>query len=210
MAENDSLARLKRGDKALFAELVRDHHRALIALAIPIVGGSDAEEVVQNAWIKAYQAIASFEARAQLRTWLSRIVINESRMLLRRRKRESLFADSAVANDSEQPMTDHFTGRFASRFTDNGSWRHAPALWHVDSPDALLMSDDLNHCLQRLLSVMPDKQRAVLEMRDASELSFDEICNNLSVSASNARVLLHRARAQLFELVDHYQETGEC
>jgi RNA polymerase sigma-70 factor (ECF subfamily) len=206
MAEDDSLARLKRGDKALFAGLVRDHHRALIALATPIVGSNDAEEVVQNAWIKAYQAIANFEARAQLRTWLSRIVINESRMLLRRRKRESLFADSAVANDSEQVMTDRFTGRFAG----NGSWRQAPTLWHVDSPDALLMSDDLNHCLQRLLSVMPDKQRAVLEMRDASELTFDEICNNLSISASNARVLLHRARVQLFDLVDHYQETGEC
>lgn len=202
MAESDSLARLKRGDKALFAGLVRDHHRALIALAIPIVGSSDAEEVVQNAWIKAYQAIATFEARAQLRTWLSRIVINESRMLLRRRKRESLFADSAVANDSERVMTDRFAG--------NGSWRQAPTLWHVDSPDALLMSDDLNHCLQRLLSVMPDRQRAVLEMRDASEMTFDEICNNLSISASNARVLLHRARLQLFELVDHYQETDEC
>ncbi len=206
MAENGSLARLKQGDKALFAELVRDHHRALIALAIPIVGRSEAEEVVQNAWIKAYQAIASFEARAKLRTWLSRIVINESKMLLRRRKRELLFADSAAAGDSEQVMTDRFSGRF----TGNGSWRQGPALWHADSPDALLMSDDLNLCLQRLLSVMPDKQRAILEMRDASELSFDEICNNLSISASNARVLLHRARAQLFELVDHYQETGEC
>ena len=57
---------------------------------------------------------------------------------------------------------------------------------------------------------MPDQQRAMLELRDASGLGFDEICNELTITASNARVLLHRARTQLFKLVDHYQETGEC
>ncbi len=199
---NNQLTLLKNGDQTLFAALVRDHHRALIALATPIVGVSEAEEVVQNAWVKAHRAIAGFEGKARVRTWLSRIVINEAKMQLRARKKEVLFADFGDENLTEDALAD--------RFNHSGGWQHPPANWHVDSPDALLMGSDLKDCLDRLLNKIPTNQRAILEMRDTSELPFEEICNTLSVSASNARVVLHRARTQLFKLVDHYQETGEC
>lgn len=202
MANNDPLKRLKNGDNTLFSELVRDHHRSLVALATPLVGISEAEEVVQNAWIKAYRAIANFEGKSHIRTWLSRIVINEARMQLRSRKKESLFSDYGRINDSDDTLAEYFS--------KDGRWGQPPTHWYFDSPDTLLMSDDLKNCLDRLLSEMPVNQRAMLEMRDTSELPFDEICNNLSISASNARVLLHRARTQLFKMVNHYQETGEC
>lgn len=200
--DQDTLERLKLGDHKLFSELVRHHHRALIALATPIVGPGEAEEVVQNAWLKAHRAIADFEGRSALRTWLSRIVINEAKMQLRSRKRELLFADMGDGDEGQDTLAD--------RFGDTGRWRNPPSNWHVDSPDALLMSSDLERCLKRLLSEIPENQRAVLEMRDSSGIPFDEICNELAISASNVRVLLHRARAKLFKLVDHYQETGEC
>ena len=64
--------------------------------------------------------------------------------------------------------------------------------------------------MEKTLGKMPDNQRLVLELRDLQGMDFDDICNMLDVSASNVRVLLHRARARLFELVDHFQETGEC
>ncbi len=200
--DSDKLKQLKLGDERLFSELVRDHHHALLALATPIVGRSEAEEVVQNAWVKAYKAIMDFEGRSALRTWLSRIVINEAKMQLRSRKRELLFADMGGVDENHDALAD--------RFTENDGWKNSPFNWHVDSPDALLMSSDLERCLERLLAEIPANQRAVLEMRDSSGMPFDEICNDLSISASNARVLLHRARAELFKLVDHYQETGEC
>lgn len=200
--DSDSLEQLKLGDQKLFSQLVRDHHHALIALATPIVGRSEAEEVVQNAWVKAYKAISKFEGKSALRTWLSRIVINEAKMQLRSRKRELLFADMGDAHENHDALTD--------RFSENGRWKNSPTNWHSDSPDGLLMSSDLEQCLERLLAEIPANQRAVLEMRDSSGIPFDEICNELSISASNARVLLHRARTELFKLVDHYQETGEC
>ncbi|MBV1913988.1 MAG: sigma-70 family RNA polymerase sigma factor [Pseudomonadales bacterium] len=202
MTDKDQLPALKAGNKTQFSILVRDHHHALVALAIPIVGFSEAEEVVQIAWIKAYKAIASFEGKSKIRTWLSRIVINEAKMQLRARKKETLFSDLAGDGSDSDALAD--------RFTQTGHWATPPATWHYDSPEALLMSDDLAQCLDRILTAMPNNQRAILEMRDSSELPFGEICNNLSISASNARVLLHRARAHLFKLVDHYQETGEC
>ena len=200
--DSEQLARLNARDEATFSFLVREHHRALIALAASIVGAADAEEVVQNAWLKAFKAIADFEGRSAIRTWLSRILVNEARMLLRARKREVFLEDRRVDEGAEDALND--------RFREDGHWRTPPATWGYDSPENLLMGDDLGECLERLLAQMPAHQRAVLEMRDTNELGFDEICNVLQLSASNARVLLHRARTQLFKLVDHYQETGEC
>lgn len=195
----EDLERLRAGDQALFAELVRDHHHALVALSRQFVGSAEAEEIVQNAWIKAYQAIAGFEGRSAVRTWLSRIVINEARMWLRRQGREVALEDIGTGGDA-----------LADRFSARGHWLHPPVEWHADSPDSLLTSDELAECLEKLLAGMPANQRSLLEMRDSAGLSFEAICNELAVSASNARVLLHRARGQLFKLVDHYQETGEC
>lgn len=187
-----------------FARLVREHHRALIGIATPIVGPSEAEEVVQNAWLKAHRAIGQFEGRAQIRTWLGRIVINEARMQLRKRRRESLFSDWLPAEDETEGDI------MAERFSPNGHWNTPPMQWNLDTPETLLLREDLAECLQKLLDTLPASQRAVLELRDTLELSFEEICNELSISASNAKVLLHRARLKLFRLVDHYEETGEC
>lgn len=202
IVNSDSFQKLKKGDTTLFAELVRDHHRALIALATPIVGRSEAEEVVQNAWLKAHQRIGQFEGRAQIRTWLSRIVINEAKMQLRQRSRELLFSDVRDSDDSGDTL--------AERFNHRGGWRLPPSKWEMDTPENLLMREDLADCLEELLDAMPRNQRALLELRDSAGLSFEEICNELSLSASNARVILHRARTMLFKLVDHYEETGEC
>lgn len=200
--DREKLQRLKSGDQSLFAELVRNHHRALIALAIPIVGQSEAEEVVQNAWLKAHRAISQFEGRAQIRTWLGRIVINEAKMQLRQRGRELLFSDWQSGDESNNSLAD--------RFSQNGSWQSPPTQWDMDTPEDLLMRQDPGNCLEKLLNAMPPNQRAVLELRDTLGFSFEDTCNELSLSASNARVTLHRARSQLFKLVDHYEETGEC
>ncbi|MFT5032889.1 MAG: RNA polymerase sigma factor (sigma-70 family) [Bacteroidia bacterium] len=197
--QSEHLRALQAGDNGAFCDLVRDHHRALIAVATTIVGQSDAEEVVQIGWIKAHQHIDSFEGRASLRTWLTRIVINESKMWLRKYKRERTLR---VDIDTSHPLAD--------RFREDGHWSKPPTAWHNDSPDDLLTAIELADCLDQLLGDMPGQQRSLLEMRDSAGMSFDEICNELTITASNARVLLHRARAQLFKLLDHYQETGEC
>lgn len=193
------LAQLQAKDETAFAELVRRHHRALTALAASLVGGNDAEEIVQNSWIKAHAAITNFEGRSTLRTWLSSIVLNEARMYLRKHKRECFISDLAPDDDN-----------FMDRFKADGHWQKPPARWDSETPETLLMNEQLLDCLDELLRTMPDNQRTLLELRDVGGQSFATICDGLTVSASNARVLLHRARRQLYQLVDHYQETGEC
>jgi len=199
--DNALLARLRTGDRDAFAAIVRSHHRSLLALAQSLVGASDCEDVVQTAWINAYRAIVQFEGRSSLRTWLCRIVINESNMRLRRRSRE-VFLDDMVP-DGIDPL--------AGRFAGDGQWQAPPSQWHAsEEPAQLLMADELADCLRELLKAMPPNQRALLEMRDIGDQSFDDICNDLAVSASNARVLLHRARQLVYKLVERYQETGKC
>ena len=193
------LARLRSGDEAAFAALVRLHHRALLAVARSLLPGGEAEEVVQEGWLNAYRALPTFEGRSALRTWLTRIVINQAQMRLRRAGRELSLETFATEADP-----------YADRFADDGHWQSGPVEWGYHSPEALLEERDLADCLQRQLDNLSANQRLVVELRDLQGLEIDAICNALALTASNVRVLLHRARAILFRHIEHYRETGEC
>ena len=195
----ERLIALKRGDRAAFATLVREHHSSLLGMARSMLGEGEAEEAVQDAWIAAFRNIARFEGRASLKTWLTRIVINECRMRLRKHGRE---LNLDLTTEEQDALTDRFRG--------NGHWQKPPVSWEFNTPEEMLEERDLQRCLDHHLADMPDNQRMVLQLRDIQGLEFDDICNLLDVSASNVRVLLHRARATLFAMVEHYQETGEC
>jgi len=195
------LVRLRSGEKAAFEELVRQHHGAMMRAAAAIIGDAQAEEAVQEAWLAAIRHLHDFEGRSSLKTWLFSIVINEARGRLRKTKREVLIDDQDSRNE----------GLFdPGRFLCDGHWAHEPALWHDQSPEALLSHEDFLHCLGKLLDTLPDIQRSVLTLRDYQGLEVETICNILSVSASNMRVLLHRARAKVYTMVDLYEETGTC
>ena len=97
-----------------------------------------------------------------------------------------------------------------ARFDADGHWTQVPQLWDAQSPEALLEERDLLDCLRHTLERLPVNQRLVLELRDFHGEELDAICNMLEISASNVRVLLHRPRTRVFDVVDHYQETGEC
>ncbi|MBL7250562.1 RNA polymerase sigma factor [Alloalcanivorax sp. C16-2] len=199
LESDDFIARLRAGDRAALAALVRGYHPRLLATARTLVSPADAEEAVQDAWIAAHRALPRFEGRSTLLTWLTRIVINQARMQLRRGGREIPFDPTEDGGDA----LDH-------RFKPGGHWRDPPRHWDLTGPDTLLTRDELQHCLEKNLAALPDNQRLLLQLRDVQGLDFDAICHILEVSASNARVLLHRARARIFQMVDHFQETGEC
>ena len=192
------IEKLRQGDRAAFGQLVRGHHNMLLATARTLLNPADAEEAVQDAWIAAHRSIAKFEGRSLLRTWLTRIVINQAKMMLRKRGREIQFDPT---NDPDA---------LTHRFHNDGHWQHPPQHWELSGPDNLLTREELRRCMEKHLHFMPDTQRLVLELRDLQGLPAEDVCNMLEISASNVRVLLHRARARLFEMVDHFQETGEC
>lgn len=198
--ERDLVAAVLAGDDNAYTALVAHYHSLMVTVAAAIVGPSLAEDVVQDAWISVHRAIGRFEHRASLKTWLLRIVSNEA---LSRVKRESRHRSLNDPPDESGYLDE-------SNFTPSGHWRHKPAHWHIDTPEALLEEVDLHRCINKTLLLLPPQQRAAFRLRDMEQASFNDIAEWLGVSAANARVLVHRARLTLMRVIDSYQETGQC
>jgi len=198
--DSQLLARLLAGERAAFDELVHRYHAPMKRFASAIIGEAQAEEVVQEAWLAAIRHLGDFQGRSSLKTWLFTIVSNEARSRLRKSKRE-VFID-------DQPGGEQLFD--SGRFIADGHWAQSPGLWHDDSPEALLSHDDFRRCLEKTLLNLPETQRAVLLLRDHDEMPLEDICNVLAISASNVRVLIHRARTRVYTMVEHFEETGTC
>lgn len=183
--------RLHAGDERAIGSLVATYHASLVRFARTIVGDAGAEEIVQEAWLKIVRALPSFEGRSSLRTWLFAIVRNE--------------AVSRLRQDARQPQTES-ADALADRYGPDGAWQTPPGAWSFDTPEAVLAAKDMHDIMARTLAGMPALQRAVVTLRDIEGLEFEEICNILVISASNARVLLHRGRQRLWAAMDEYHK----
>jgi RNA polymerase sigma-70 factor (ECF subfamily) len=196
----DLLPRLLAGEQQAFRELVSSYQGAMRAVAYAIVGSRNADEVVQDAWLAVVRSLDGFQGRASLKTWLLTITANTAKTRLKHNRREVLLDDLPSPHGS---IGDE-------RFSENGHWLLAPHAWHHDSPDALLTEDELRQCREKTLASLPEQQGSVLHLRERAGLELEEICNLLQVSASNVRVLLHRARLKVYATLEHFEETGQC
>lgn len=198
-SEAELVAGLKSGSRDAYREAIARHGGAMLAAARAIVGPSQAEDIVQEAWVTVFRKVHGFEQRASLATWLNRIVSNAAISHIRKSRREVLAADLARDEDPEPDW-----------FDERGRWRSPPPNWGASSPEALLTASELEDCFDKHLIRMPERQRSVIVMRDMQDMPFEDICGTLEISLTNARVLLHRARLRLVEMVNHFQESGEC
>ena len=187
------VARLRAGDQAAFAAVVRQWSPAMLRVARAHVRThASAEEVVQEAWLAVVRGLDGFEGRAQLRTWVFRILVN----VARRRGR----VESRTSAELGGPTVD------PSRFRDDddpypGHWRDdaAPADW---GPEPVLLAAECRALLEKALAELPERQRAVVELRDVHAFDSEEVCELLSLTPANQRVLLHRGRARLRSVLE--------
>lgn len=200
--ESELIAKLARGDDQAFRQLIALHHSLMLHIARAIVGDTFADDVVQEAWVSVYKNIATFERRSSLKTWLLTIVSNQAKARLRKESRQV----SLDQLDGELPGS-YLDG---THFKPNGHWQQPVPQWNIESPDALLEEQQLQRCIHRTLNLLPPAQKAAFILRDIEQQSFEDICSILTVSAANVRVLLHRARLTLMQVIDRYQETGSC
>jgi len=194
------LARLLAGEEKAFRELVATYQGAMRAVAFAIVGSRNADEAVQDAWLAVVRNLEGFQGRSSLKTWLLTITANSAKTRLKHNRREVLLDDLPAPHGS---LGDE-------RFAENGHWLLGPHAWHHDTPEALLTEDELRECLEKTLGSLPELQGSVLHLRELAGLELDEVCNLLQVSASNVRVLLHRARLKVYATLEHFEETGQC
>jgi len=111
-----------------------------------------------------------------------------------------------VITGAEGNIGSRLRAALADRYEPDGQWRTPPAAWSADTPEAILASEDMRALIARTLAEMPTAQQAVVTLRDIDGLEFEEICNILKISPSNARVLLHRGRQRLWQVLERYQE----
>lgn len=196
------LARLRAGDAAAFSALVQRHHGSLLRVAMGFVSSAAvAEEVVQESWMAVITGLDGFEARASFRTWLFTILVNRAKTRGQREKRLVPFSSLGKADaDEPEPAPE--------RFRVDGSWESPPRSWGADSPEELLLRDEMVLVLEQAVSALPERYRIVITLRDIEELSAEDVCRMLGITEQNQRVLLHRARARLKELVEAHLLDG--
>lgn len=198
LTELQLLDALRQGDDSAFKEAMFRYGGAMLSAARAIAPHY-ADDAVQDAWISAYVAIADFEGRCSLKTWLVRITMNCVYNALRKYGKEV----SLQGLEETADPTRH-------SFQNDGHWAMRFSSWHNETPEALLEAHALQECLDRHLAALPSGQRLAITLNDLECLPADEIHTSLNISYNNFRVLLHRARGHIFAMVARYEETGEC
>ena len=202
-AEDESalVAALQDGDETAFVALVDRHTPAMLRVARGYVATREiAEEVVQETWIAVLKGIGSFERRSSLRTWLFTILINTAKRRGVRERRDSDVAVMAFTGGTVDPA------RF--RGADDpypGHWRpdEVPSPF-PDTPEGSVLGNELIAVARRELDKLPERQRAVVTLRDMLGFDSVEVCTLLDISAANQRVLLHRGRAAVRQVLEDY------
>jgi len=194
------IARLRARDRAAMTGVVRAHHGFLVSLVMPVVGKELAEDVAQEAWIKAFAALDGFAGRASLRTWLAQIALNTARSRRRTVSREISLGEWGL--DAGSPISD--------RFDDQGRWSEPPTAWHHHTPEALLTEAELRECIEKHVQRLPPDQETVLRLREFECMELKDIAAVTELSEGNVRVLLHRARQKLHSMISHFEEVGTC
>jgi RNA polymerase sigma-70 factor, ECF subfamily len=181
--EQNLVRRVQNGEQDKFYELVKPHERRVYTAAFAILrNAADAEEVAQEAILKAFANLRQFRAESKFSTWLIQIAVNEARM--RRRKDHPEIMEPIGEHQDEE-------GTYAPReFAD---WRELPseALERSEVRDILLES----------LAALGSKYREVFVLRDIQHLSIEEVADALGISRASVKTRLLRARLMLRDLL---------
>lgn len=183
------LEALRSGDRSEFARLVDAHYEMIYRLAIKMVNDAqDAEDILQETFIKAFRHLQGFDGRSSLSTWLYRIATNEALMFLRRSKPEQYSIDDSLE-------------------TDDGEIVPVQIVDWCCLPEEELMSAEARLRLDQAVASLPTSLRVVFILRDIQRLSTREVSEVLNLSESAVKTRLSRARLRLRdELTDYYGE----
>ena len=189
---------LRERQESAFRALLDRHESAMLRLAMSHVGSrARAEEVVQDTWIAVIKGIDRFRGESSVKTWLFRILLNRARTQARREARSIPFSDvggRADGREAAQPFAQ----------TISADTRNAWSGSFSTGPEASALGAELRSRIDDAIALLPERQRRVLVLRDLEGWTADEVCKLLGISGGNQRVLLHRARTRMRELLAPY------
>jgi RNA polymerase sigma-70 factor, ECF subfamily len=182
----DLVDKVRAGDMGAYEQLVRQYERRVFRIAQNITQNrEDAEDVVQDAFLKAYRNINRFQGNSKFYTWLVRIAVNEALMKLRKRR------TSRVVSMDDEVQTEE--GAIPREFAD----------WSPN-PEQLYGREELNEILSKTIQGLPPAFRTVFTLRDVDGLSTEETAEALKLSVPAVKSRLLRARLQLRERLARY------
>ena len=185
------LKSLLGGDESAFTELVRRYHPTLVKVArYYVANAASAEDVAQDTWIAVIKGAETFEGRSSFKTWLLRICANRART-------------TGVKEHRSIPVDPNESGPSVSahRFDAGGFWSDPPVPF-TDVVDARLDNSVLLGAVRDAIDTLGEPQQAVVTLRDVEGLSTQEVATLLGLSEANVRVILHRGRARVREIVE--------
>ncbi|HYL12658.1 MAG TPA: RNA polymerase sigma factor [Terriglobales bacterium] len=174
LEDEEVVRRVLAGDTALFEILMRRYNQLLYRVSRSILrNDAEAEDVMQEAYVRAYEHLHQFAGRAQFRTWLTRIAVHEALARAERGKRFEVF---------EPPTSGDVMDDFASP-------RRSPEQQAADA--------EVRQLIERAISQLPDLYRSVFMLRDVEQMSIEDVARILDLTESTVKVRLHRARRAL-------------
>ena len=167
--------RVQRGERGAFVLLVlRYHHKVVKLVSRLLRDPSEAEDVAQEAFVKAYRALGSFRGDSAFYTWLYRIAVNTARNTMAARQRRPL-AYEAELSENEQTVVE-------SRMR------------HGDTPEATVLSDEIHRTVNSAVEELPEDLRTAIILREIEGLSYEEIAEAMDCPVGTVRSRIFRAR----------------
>ncbi len=184
-SEHSLIRRICNGESSLFAELVKPYERRVYVTALALLRNeADAQDVAQEAILKAFANLRQFRGEARFSTWLIQITVNEARMR-QRKQHANLFEPIAESQDQDEE------GAYTPR--DFADWREIPS-------EALERSE-VRALLVKALASLSQKYREVFLLRDVEQMSIEEAAEVLNISIASVKTRLLRARLMLRDLL---------
>lgn len=182
-----NLEKLQAHDQEELTKMVQQYSDSLYRVALRMLENpAEAEDVLQETFIKALKSLDSFEGRSSISTWLYRIAVNEALMVIRKRKPE-------VSIVQEDENDEEVSGILVSQIVD----------WCC-LPESEFMSNETREILDQAIHQLPEKLRTVFILRDIEGLSINETAQALGLTETNVKTRLLRARMRLREDISTY------
>ena len=184
LPETDLVVCARAGDREAFGAIMTRCNQRLFRVARAVVrDDAEAEDVLQEAYTRAFGAMAGFRGEAGVATWLTRIVLNEARGRLRRRRHTVDLAEVEAAQQSARVL-------------------NFPGMTRSEDPEAEAARAQVRRSLEHAVGDLPEPFRLVFMLREVEELSVDETAAHLGLKPETVKTRLHRARRRLREALD--------
>ena len=175
--DNYYIQKIKKGDVGAYACLVDRHKKMAFNIAMQIIGNrEDAEEITQDAFLKAYQALDSYKGESKFSTWLYRIIYNASISKMRKKKLDQVSIDE--------------------------DYNASVNVKSTQSALQALTNEEQKLYINKALNIMSGDEKTIIHLFYLEENSIDEVCKITGLSVANVKVKLHRSRKKLYDILE--------